>query len=292
MKKKFRSGVENKVYLVLVFSIFIVFAVFFTSKEWLYDDSPIRHTPFNTTIPKLNQTDIEIENWQFNKDKSFMEIQIRKKHDISKNVKPTLNIQAYNYENNKEIKTVKAFEKDELLLVRLHDVDEDIRFIDLKIEEIQGEDDIKVEGNNINDEEKDIEVSVEDNEDKKSSVVLFGDYREIKTNNKLEERDEIGYETMFVENDIKSVEKEIKDINEEQIPSIDKRIVSLEEGIESIESEIEYTTGEEKSKLESDIQGNKNKIESSIEEKEKLKESIEEKQEKIKKYEEKLEDLQ
>src|SRR5699024_3191774 len=179
--------------------------VFFTSKEWLYDDSPIRHTPFNTNIPKLNQTDIEIQNWQFNKDKSFMEIQIRKKHDLSKNVKPTIKVQAYNYENNKEIETVKAFEKDELLLVRLHDVDEDIRFIDLKIEEIQGEDDIKIEGNNISDEEQDIKTGEENNEDKKSSVILFGDYREIKTNNKLEERDEFGYETLFVENDIRPV---------------------------------------------------------------------------------------
>lgn len=273
---------------MLVFSVFIIFAVFFTSKEWLYDDSQVRHTPFNTTIPKLNQTDIEIENWQFNKDKSFMEIQIRKKHDTSENVKPIINVQAYNYENNKKIKTVKAFEKDELLLVRLHDVDEDIRFIDLKLEEIQGESDVKIEGNNADNNDEDNE---ENKEIEVSSVILFGDYREIKTNNKLEERDEFGYETMFVENDIESVESEIEDIKQNKIPSIDKRIVGLEEGIESIESEIKYTTGEEESKLKSDIQGNKNKIESSLEEKEKLEESIEEKLEKIEKYEEKLEDL-
>src|SRR5699024_5843033 len=181
----------------------------------------------------------------------------RKDVDLQDNIKPTLNLQAYNYESNERIKTKKAFETDDLLLVRLTDVDENIRFIDLKIDEEKGEDDLEIEGNNTEDIEEDTEISTED---KYSSVILFGDYRKIKTNNNLKNRDEKGYKIMFIENDITNVKNDIKNIKEDQIPKINKRIIQLENDIKVMEKDLKYQTDEDKLDLESDIKGKKNKI--------------------------------
>lgn len=289
------NGKENTLLLLVIFGAFIVFLIFFSSKQWLYDDEPIRHTPYGETVSKLSGTELVINDWEFNKNKNFMEVQVSKTMNTQNYTDSKLEVQAYDFESKDAIKTEKAYETDEVLLIRLSDVDKDIRFIDLKFEEDAKDNDVEVSGNTLDSDsiENDSNDTIEDKEDEeeKSSVILFGDYREINVNNDLEKRNQKGYQLLFVQNDIDEVNHEIKEIRGKEIPELEERIVNLENDIKSMEGELEYTTGEEKNDLKSDIKGNENKIESTIEEKKELKSDIEELRNKREKYNEKANDL-
>lgn len=267
MRLSLKSSTENKFLMIITVVLALALATFFTSKLWLSDDSPINQTNFNESI-SLDQTEVSLKKWTFNKKDNFMEIVIEKKHTGSDIIKPSFEFLSKEDESNVEIDTEIVYESDTMAVVELKNIPEEFRYIKLAIDEYRDEETVKNESQS-----NDIESKL-----KPKRIVLVGDYRTIEVDNSIKTRNKEDYEKENIYIEMQTIEEEIESIQNEKIPLKEKSINQILKDIETLEEEKKFSTDEEIYQLERDIYSKENSIESEektiAEYKEKIEQSI------------------
>lgn len=264
MQSSFLKGRENKVYIVLLATLFLLFAVFFTSRLWLFDDSKVMQSPFGKEITGLDQTKLRLMKWEYNPEKELMELSLEVKHAGDDIIKPIFTFTAKERDNKKEYPVKVVYKDDENMVIQIENVPEKYRVIGLFVYEHRDKKILEAEmkeryaSDQLYDElgEEEIEFTLP----KPSETVVVGDYRKIKVNPSLVTRGAIEYQKENIQREIDGVDREMKLIVKEKIPMHEESIVALENDIESIKGELDYQVDEEKEELLVEIERNKESI--------------------------------
>lgn len=280
MRISLKSSAENKIMMFATIVLALALAIFFTSKLWLSDDSPIMQTDINETL-NLDQTEVSLKKWTFNRKDNFMEIVIEKKHKGSDIIKPSFEFLSKEDESNVEIETEIVYESETMAVVELKNIPEDFRYIKLAIDEYRDEETVKNEYQS-----DEVESKL-----KPKRVVLVGDYRTIEVDNTIQTRNKEDYEKENIYIEIQTIEDEIASIQNEKIPLKEKAINQILKDIDSLEEEKKFSTDEELYDLERDIYSKENSIESEEKMIDEYKEKIEQSRKKIESLQSKIDYL-
>lgn len=275
-----KSSAENKIMMFVTIVLALALAIFFTSKLWLSDDSPIMQTDINESL-NLDQTEVSLKKWTFNRKDNFMEIVIEKKHKGSDIIKPSFEFLSKEDESNVEIETEIVYESETMAVVELKNIPEDFRYIKLAIDEYRDEETVKNEYQS-----DEVESKL-----KPKRVVLVGDYRTIEVDNTIQTRNKEDYEKENIYIEIQTIEDEIASIQNEKIPLKEKAIIQILKDIDSLEEEKKFSTDEELYDLERDIYSKENSIESEEKMIDEYKEKIEQSRKKIESLQSKIDYL-
>lgn len=261
MQSSFLKGRENKVYIVLLATLVLLFAVFFTSRLWLFDDSKVMQSPFGKEITGLDQTKLKLMKWEYNPEKELMELSLEVKHAGDDVVRPTFTFTARERGEKDEYPVKVVYEDKENIVLQIGNVTEKYRVVGLFVTEhrdkkiLEAEAKEKYAGGDFNEEEE-VELTLP----KPSETVVVGDYRKVKVNTELVTRGAVDYQIENVQREIDGIDKEMKLIVGEKIPMQEESIEALKEDIESLEEEVNYQVDEEKDETESKIEHNKEAI--------------------------------
>lgn len=280
MRISLKSSAENKIMMFVTIVLALALAIFFTSKLWLSDDSPIMQTDINESL-NLDQTEVSLKKWTFNRKDNFMEIVIEKKHKGSDIIKPSFEFLSKEDESNVEIETEIVYESETMAVVELKNIPEDFRYIKLAIDEYRDEETVKNEYQS-----DEVESKL-----KPKRVVLVGDYRTIEVDNTIQTRNKEDYEKENIYIEIQTIEDEIASIQNEKIPLKEKAIIQILKDIDSLEEEKKFSTDEELYDLERDIYSKENSIESEEKMIDEYKEKIEQSRKKIESLQSKIDYL-
>lgn len=280
MRISLKSSAENKIMMFATIVLALALAIFFTSKLWLSDDSPIMQTDINETL-NLDQTEVSLKKWTFNRKDNFMEIVIEKKHKGSDIIKPSFEFLSKEDESNVEIETEIVYESETMAVVELKNIPEDFRYIKLAIDEYRDEETVKNEYQS-----DEVESKL-----KPKRVVLVGDYRTIEVDNTIQTRNKEDYEKENIYIEIQTIEDEIASIQNEKIPLKERSINQILKDIDSLEEEKKFSTDEELYDLERDIYSKENSIESEEKMIDEYKEKIEQSRKKIESLQSKIDYL-
>lgn len=280
MRISLKSSAENKIMMFVTIVLALALAIFFTSKLWLSDDSPIMQTDINESL-NLDQTEVSLKKWTFNRKDNFMEIVIEKKHKGSDIIKPSFEFLSKEDESNVEIETEIVYESETMAVVELKNIPEDFRYIKLAIDEYRDEETVKNEYQS-----DEVESKL-----KPKRVVLVGDYRTIEVDNTIQTRNKEDYEKENIYIEIQTIEDEIASIQNEKIPLKEKAINQILKDIDSLEEEKKFSTDEELYDLERDIYSKENSIESEEKMIDEYKEKIEQSRKKIESLQSKIDYL-
>lgn len=241
--------------------------VFFTSKMWMYDDNPIVQTPFQSPITGLDQTTLQLNKWEYNPEEELMEVSLETIHKGSDIVKPTFTFSAREKGEIEEYPVKIVYKDDDNIVVQIENVSDKFKIIGLIVREHRDEKVLKselkekaLEHEGIYDQDGSDSIDEKLTLPKPSEKILVGDYRKIKTNEKLVTRGAIDYQIENVEREIKQLEKQIKIVVEEKIPLQEELVQSLENEIIALEAELEYETKEEQQETLGEIQAKKDAI--------------------------------
>lgn len=294
---KLNKGTENKFYIGLIITISILFIVFFTSKMWLYDDSPIMQTPFNSNISGLDQTTLRLNKWEYNPEKELMEVSLETIHSGSDVVKPTFTFLARERDSLEEYPVKIVYKDDSDIVIQIENVPETYRVIGLIVYEHRDRKILENEAREVL-ETNEGSISQDDNNEfeftlpKPAEKVIVGDYRQIKVNPNLETKSASEYQIESIQREIADVEKQISVINEHDIPLQNDLIESLSDEIKSLKDDLQYQTSEEQQETEREISYKQTSIENAEDEIEELKGIIVKLVEKREKLFERLEAIQ
>lgn len=274
MRSSLSKGNENKFIIAFLVIVITLLGVFFTSKLWMYDDNPIRHTTLNEKIETLDQTELTVLSWFYNEKERFMEVVIDKNNVGEDSIVPSLSFEADEIELGENIPVDVIYETDNIFVIHLKKIPEKYRFIDLKVTETRDEEVVRAEK-----EEEGITLDLEDTKDvslvDSNFVILTGDYRKIEVDNKLQEQSGKDYEVASIEHEIQRTKESVELIKEEKIPLENRFIIEEEGKIEKAKEELEYLSGDEQLEMEQTISGYEQKIKSAIDSKSELEEEIE-----------------
>lgn len=295
MKTSLQKGTENKIYIVSLATIAILFVVFFTSRMWMYDDSPIAQSPFHTDIKGLEQTSLVLKKWEYDPEKELMEISIETKHTGDDFIKPTFTFSAKERDTGDEYPVKVVYQDGHDFVLQLKDVSNKHKVVGLFVYEHRDEkileNELKEKLNQINpstsqDDKMDTDVDV--TSVKPSRKVLVGDYRKIKINDELATKQAVDYQIENVNREIVQINKSIERIVKDKMPLQDDLVESLQADIISLKEEEEYQTEEEKKETATKISSKENSIKKAHEQKEEYEKSIAKLEEKRAKLFEKL----
>ena len=258
--------------------IFFIVAIlfFFTSKMWMYDDDPIRQTPFNQGIAQHDQTEVMLKKWEFNEEENFMEVVIQKRHKGNDVMKPTFKYVGKDALKDKVLDTTIVFESQEMVVLEIKNLPEKFKYITVAMDEYRDEETMRIE-------HRESMGDTEFVEPKPKRVVFVGDYRQIQMNNELVTRDSKEYEKENILVEIEQLENEITFIQKDKSPLIYKEIFELEDEITRLTDELKFATETEKEELEQEINAMKGSIKKSLEHKKDLDKDVQELEHKIEK---------
>lgn len=296
MNSKLNRGRENKVYIVFIITLGVLFGVFFTSKSWMYDDSAIAQTPFYESINGLNQTTLILRSWEYNPKNQLMEVTVETVHTGTDAVEPTFTFEAKGKESKETYPAKKVYESDNVLVVQIENVPTEYHVIGLFVTEHRDEKILKQEYKRqlMNDSDVATKASDEIKESdlpKPKDVIVVGDYREIEVNKELITKSDKAYQKETIIGDMKRIEQEISIIIDENIPFQKELIATLAKERNALQEEMEFETKEEQVETKKEIEHKEVAIAREKEEIEQYKTKIKELQEKYKNQEDKLSTL-
>lgn len=250
MKLKLNRKIENKFYIGLFIVSGLLLITFFSSKVWMYDDSPIMQTPFYTEINGLDQTNLVLQKWEYNPKQHLMEVVLKTKHVGTDHIKPTFSFAAKERDSKLKIPVKVMYQDDENVVLQIRKVPEEFRYIGLfvretrdpKIIENEMKKDLATDTGTVNPEEETRKFV----QPKPTETVVVGDYRKIKLNKHLKTNSNLAYQKEQIMLEIKQVKKEILALQNDNIPLQDQLISSIQGEIKTINNEIKYKTEEEK----------------------------------------------
>lgn len=257
MNIRINRGRENKFYLGVVTFLVISFAVFFTSKMWMYDDNPINQTPFYTEIAGLEQTKIILQKWEYNPDKELMEVILEMKHTGADTVKPTFAFAAKESKSLKEYPVEVMYQHENNFVLHIRQVPIEFRVVGLFVKEMR---DKKILESELKAAQENVLGSLDqDGEMKKITLpqpkekIIVGDYRKIKVNRQLENKSKWTYQQEQIDIEIKLLTKQIQILEKEQMPLQDAIIVDIKKEIAVLEDEMKFQTESEKQETRQQI---------------------------------------
>ncbi|GLY11967.1 hypothetical protein [Pseudobacillus badius] len=296
MKLKINREIENKFYIGFFLFIGLCFAVFFTSRLWMYDDNPIMQTPYNMEITGLDQTNLVLQKWEYNPNEQLMEVMLKTKHVGTDQVRPTFSFAAKE-KDSKEIFPVKVVYKDEeTVVLQIKKVPETYRYIGLFVRENRDPKIIENEINNTLSEGTGTlypdAAQVKSSWPKPKETIVIGDYRKIKLNKELKNNSTLAYKKEQIMLEIEQVKKEIVIIQNERIPLQEQLISSIKEEIKTLKSEMKYKTEEEKQEAYTKIVSQQEAIKKAEKQQQDYLTEVKQLQEKEAKLYEKLNDVE
>lgn len=296
MNCKLNRGRENKLYIVIIITLGVLFGVFFTSKSWMYDDSAIAQTPFYEAINGLNQTTLILRSWEYNPKNQLMEVTVETVHTGSDAVEPTFTFEAERKESKETYPAKKVYESDNVLVVQIENVPIEYHVIGLFVTEHRDEKILKQEYKRqlMNDSDVATTASDEIKESdlpKPKDVIVVGDYREIEVNKELVTKSDKAYQKETIIADMKRIEQEISIITDENILFQEELTATLAKEKTGLQEEMEFETKEEQVETKKEIEQKDVAIARANEEIEQYKTKIKELQEKYKNQEDKLNTL-
>ncbi|MEG0258556.1 MAG: hypothetical protein RR595_09545 [Lysinibacillus sp.] len=265
MRLKINKGLENKFYFGVVGFLAISFFVFFTSKLWMYDDNPIKQTPFNTAIVGLEQTALVLKKWEYNPEKEVMEVMLETRHTGSDTVKATFAFAARESNALDKYPVKVVYQNENLVVLHIQNVPTKYRLVglfvkeirDKKIVESEARDQLLATNGTTNQDGEPGELVLPKSKEK----IIIGDYRKIKMNSELGTKSKTAYEVEQTELEIKQLVKKIHVLEKEQFPLQDGIIVNIEEEIQKLEQDMVYKTEVEKQEVRRQILNKKMGIE-------------------------------
>src|SRR5690625_1105082 len=275
MKNTLNRSKENKVYLSVIVTLIILFAVFFTSKSWMYDDSVIAQTAYNEDIKGLDQTTLKLINWSYNPENQLMEIKLEKKHKGGDEIEPTFSLEAKAKESKETYATEKVYESDDVMVIHIEEVPHDYRVIGLFVNEHRDEKILQQQAymeQELNGEYTDdvAKKNIKKSDlSKPKQVIIVGDYREIEEDRSLIVKSDEAYQQDNIELEMNRIRQEIITIMDDNIPLQKELIAKLQKEIYDLTGNLTYQTDNEKVETEKEneqkedaIQNAKKKIES------------------------------
>lgn len=290
MKLKINKGRENKFYVSLMAFVIISFLIIFTSKLWMYDDNPIKQTPFNKDILGLEQTTLILKKWHYNPEKGFMEVFLETRHTGSDNVRPTFAFAAKASKTLESYPVKIIYQKDNQFVLHISEVPQNYTVIGLFVKEIRDQKILESEARDKLFAEKGaVDPSSTLDLPQPKEKIIVGDYRKISADKTLKEMAQVVYEEEFIALEIEQIVKKINTLEKEQIPLQDDIIASIQNEMKQLESELVYKTEDEKQEVRLQLVKKKTAIENVNEKKEEYKNRLLEMQNKKKKLQEKIE---
>lgn len=280
LKTKINKGIENKFYKLLVVTVGLLLAVFLTSKSWMYDDEPIAQTAFHTDIQGLDQTNLRLNSWEYNPEKLLMEVSITTIHRGSDPIQPSYSFAARERNATEEYPVEIVFYDNDNIVIQIKEVEEDFEVVGLYVREHRDEKILRREraeqesnlAGNIN---QDGDRKEEGQEAKPSEKLLVGDYRTIKVNHELDNKDQIQYQIEYVELELTQIERQRSNIKENEIILQNELIEQLNVEISELEAEKEYQVENEKQETDAFIESKNKAIDQAKQEIEKLEKDLE-----------------
>lgn len=291
MKTKINRSLENKFYVILLIIVSLLFAIFLTSKMWMYDDNPIMQTPFFTEINGLDQTVLVLHKWEYNPENELMEVALETKHKGTDHIKPTLSFAAKERGSLVNYPVEVVYREGEHLILQIKDVPNNYRIIGLFVKEtrdkkmLEHEMKLSLLESNLESEVSELELP------KPKEIIIIGDYRKIKINKDLKMKDNTSYQIEQIEREINQLDQKLKLLKEESIPLQEQIIVSIKKDIQGIEDEMKYKTETEKRDAEVEIKAKHDAIKKAMKKKEEYENEIIILQEKKEKLLEKMQDI-
>lgn len=250
---------------------------FISSKMFIKDAGAVTQTPLNEEIPGLNQSNIVIDKWTYNKKKSFMEVVLKVKNIGNDPVKPTYEFMAQLKTSKDHLPIELVYQKENLYVIHINKIDKDFTELGLIVRE--------------NRDETYIASLQSDSEEPQSVIVLKTNFHDVSINNQLRKRTDNEYLAESIDREIEGYKGKIKTLSEEDIPRQVELIKSLQEDIKDMEKQKKYQTATEIQSTNSDIIDKQNKINEYNEKQQGYMLDIEKVNEKIKKLEEKKADI-
>ncbi|WP_144787815.1 hypothetical protein [Lysinibacillus fusiformis] len=290
MKLKINKGRENKFYVSLMAFVIISFLIIFTSKLWMYDDNPIKQTPFNKDILGLEQTTLILKKWHYNPEKGFMEVFLETRHTGSDNVRPTFAFAAKASKTLESYPVKIIYQKDNQFVLHISEVPHNYTVIGLFVKEIRDQKILESEARDKLFAEKGaVDPSATLDLPQPKEKIIVGDYRKISADKTLKEMAQVVYEEEFIALEIEQIVKKINTLEKEQIPLQDDIIASIQNEMKQLESELVYKTEDEIQEVRLQLVKKKTAIENVNVKKEEYKNRLLEMQNKKKKLQEKIE---
>lgn len=290
MKLKINKGRENKFYVSLMAFVIISFLVIFTSKLWMYDDNPIKQTPFNKDVIGLEQTTLILKEWHYNPEKGFMEVLLETRHTGSDNVKPTFAFAAKASKTLESYPVKIIYQKDNQFVLHISEVPQNYSVIGLFVKEIRDKKILESEARDKLFAEKGaVDPSAVLDLPQPKEKIIVGDYRKISEDKTLKEKTEIAYQEEFIALEIEQIVKNIHTLEKEQLPLQDDIIASIQNEMKQLESELVYKTEDEKKEVRLQLVKKKTAIENVNEKKKEYQNNLLELQNKRKKLQQKIE---
>lgn len=267
--------------------------LFFTSKWWLYDDDPIKQTPFNRDIAGLDQTTLVLKKWHYNPDKLLMEVMLETKHTGADQVKPTFAFAA-KASQTMDVYPIKiVYQQDNQFVLHIEQVPKDYKVIGVFVKELR---DPKILESAARDqllaEKGSIDKSIELELPKPKEKIVVGDYREIQLDKTLDIKSKLAYQVEFISLEILQLDRQIETLETQQLPLQDEIVASIKNEIVQLESEQVYKTDDEKQAVQQQIAKKKVAIENVREKQKQYEERIQALQQKREKLLEKIEKIQ
>lgn len=246
----------------------------------MYDDEPVMQTPFSTEITGLDQTKVLLESWEYNPEKELMEVILQLKHSGTDPIKPTFSFRAKQKQVAEMLPIEVVFMEKDLYVIHIKKVPKEYSVVGLYVKENR---DAKL----LKNQNESSDINVEDSKE----IVITGDYRKVKTNDKLKKQDAFVYKAQVIETEIKQLENDISTIFDKDIPLLNDVIESLKNDITQLKDEKKYLTTNEKNTANSKIYSKRNEIQNAKKKQKELIEEAELLKEKIKKLEQKKMDV-
>jgi len=290
VKLKINKGRENKFYVSLMAFVIISFLVIFTSKLWMYDDNPIKQTPFNKDVIGLEQTTLILKKWHYNPEKGFMEVLLETRYTGSDNVKPTFAFAAKASKTLESYPVKIIYQKDNQFVLHISEVPQNYSVIGLFVKEIRDKKILESEARDKLFAEKGaVDPSAVLDLPQPKEKIIVGDYRKISEDKTLKEKTEIAYQEEFIALEIEQIVKKIHTLEKEQLPLQDDIIASIQNEMKQLESELVYKTEDEKKEVHLQLVKKKTAIENVNEKKKEYQNNLLELQNKRKKLQQKIE---
>lgn len=280
MNFKVTRGKENIFYLGITILFVLLLVFFLSSKSFMYDDEPVMQTPFSTEITGLDQTKVLLESWEYNPEKELMEVILQLKHSGTDPIKPTFSFRAKQKQVAEMLPIEVVFMEKDLYVIHIKKVPKEYSVVGLYVKENR---DAKL----LKNQNESSDINVEDSKE----IVITGDYRKVKTNDKLKKQDAFVYKAQVIETEIKQLENDISTIFDKDIPLLNDVIESLKNDITQLKDEKKYLTTNEKNTANSKIYSKRNEIQNAKKKQKELIEEAELLKEKIKKLEQKKMDV-
>ncbi|WP_025731351.1 hypothetical protein [Heyndrickxia ginsengihumi] len=265
---------RNKTTGIFLITVASLFVIFFSSKLFLPDATPINQTPIGTKITGLTNTELTLAKWEYSKKKKLMEVTFQYSNKLSDtdDESTRLTFSASNDDYTEKYPTSIVYHDDNSYVVQIKNVPNDYKNIDLKIDEHIKDSEFAVKNgsNNIQFDPTgkviDDDTTYDDQSDDSSnnnetvhSTDVYTDYRKTQINNKLVSKSNKQYQLELLALQIKNNEKDIQTV-ENANKKINNNIEKIEGQISKLEDSKKYKTSVEKESVDSQISSLKNNI--------------------------------